>query len=125
MELYEQSAAELSRLMKNGAVSAVEVTESVFSRIDAVEDRVQAFLTLCREKAVADAKEIDRRRAAGEALSPLAGIPVAVKDNICTEGVATTCASKMLENFVPPYDATVVDKLKAAGTVLPGKLNMD
>ena len=125
MELYEQSAAELSRLMKNGAVSAVEVTESVFSRIDAVEDRVQAFLTLCREKAVADAKEIDRRRAEGEALSPLAGIPVAVKDNICTEGVATTCASKMLENFVPPYDATVVDKLKAAGTVLPGKLNMD
>lgn len=125
MELYEQSAAELSRLMKNGAVSAVEVTESVFSRIDAVEDRVQAFLTLCREKAIADAKEIDRRRAAGEALSPLAGIPVAVKDNICTEGIATTCASKMLENFVPPYDATVVDKLKAAGTILPGKLNMD
>lgn len=125
MELFRKSAAELSAMQANGECSAVEIAESVFSRIDAVEDKVGAYITLTKERALAQAADVDRRRAAGEELAPLAGIPVAVKDNISTKGVLTTCASKMLHNYTPPFNATIVDKLQAAGTVMPGKLNMD
>ncbi len=79
-----------------------------------MEDKVEAFVTITKEQAYAKAKEIDEKFAAGEKLHPLAGIPIAIKDNICTKGVLTTCASRMLYNFVPPYDATVMEKLDAA-----------
>ena len=125
MQLYEKSAAELSRMMAGGECSSVEITKSVFDRIHSVENEVGAYLTLCEEEALKTAAAVDGRRAKGESLSPLAGIPIAVKDNLCTRGVRTTCASKMLENFIPPYNATVLEKIEAAGAVMTGKTNMD
>ena len=125
MQLYEMTAAALSAAMQNGETSSVEITKSVFDRIHKTEDTVGAYLTLCEESALAKAAEVDARRAKGETLSPLAGIPVAIKDNICTKGIRTTCASKMLENFVPPYQATVMEKLAACDIVMTGKTNMD
>ncbi len=123
--LYKKSAAELSAMLQKGECSAVELAVSVLSRIDETEDQVGAYVTVCREEALAKALEVDKKRAEGQTLSPLAGIPVAIKDNICTKGILTTCSSKMLYNFKPPYNATVVEKLAACDIVMPGKLNMD
>ena len=125
MSLYQLTAKELHRKLCNKECSAREVTESVFGRIDACEDRVGAYVTLDREGALAAAGEVDKKIAAGEAIGPLAGIPVAVKDNICTKDILTTCSSRMLYNFRPPYDATVVERLRSAGYVMTGKANMD
>ena len=125
MELYQYTGKELGQKLRAGECSARELLQSVFERIDACEEKVGAYLTLDREGAMAAAGKVDEALAAGEELPPLAGIPVAVKDNICTKGVLTTCASRMLYNFVPPYDATVVERLRAAGCVMPGKVNMD
>ncbi len=125
MNYYELSAAQLHKMLVSKECSAVEVTQSVLDRIDAVEDKVESYLCVTKERALEDARKVDAKIAAGEEIHPLAGIPVAIKDNICTKGVATTCASKMLHNFVPPYNATVMDKLEHAGIVMPGKLNMD
>lgn len=125
MELFERSASELSQMLKNKEISSVELTKSVFSRINNVESKVRAYVTLNEENAIKKAEEVDNKRASGEQLSDLAGIPIAVKDNISTKGLKTTCSSKMLENYTPPFNATVMDKLEAAGTVLTGKLNMD
>lgn len=125
MELYQKTAAELSAMLKNKEVSSVELTKAAFARTAAVEDKVGAYITLTEEQALAAAEAVDAKRAAGEALSPLAGVPVSVKDNICTKGIKTTCASKMLENFQPPYNATVMDKLNAADLVMTGKTNLD
>ena len=125
MELYALPAHELRRLLDKGEISSVEIVKSLLERIEAVDGRLGAYLAVRAEEAIAEAKEADRRIAAGDRSSPLLGIPVSVKDNLCTQGTATTCASKMLENFVPPYDATVVSRLKAAGAPILGKLNMD
>ena len=125
MALYEKTATELSVLLREGKCSSTEITESVLARIDAVEDKIGSYITVTKELALKQARAVDAKRAAGEMLHPLAGIPLGVKDNICTKGVATTCASRMLENYVPPYNATVVDKLEVAGTVMLGKLNLD
>ena len=125
MKLYEYSACQLKDMLKNSECSSREITEDLFCRIRETEPAVGAYLTLCEESALAAADNADRRRAAGEELSPLAGIPVSIKDNICTRNIPTTCASRMLENFVPPYDATVVERLYSQGIVMPGKLNMD
>jgi len=125
MALYEKTAAELSVMLDKKEISAVELTKETFQRIQAVEEKVQSFVTLTEETALAQANAVDQKRSAGETLSPLAGIPMAVKDNICTKGILTTCASKMLYNFKPPYQATVMEKLAAHDMVMIGKANMD
>ncbi len=125
MELFELTASALSEKLRRGECSSVEATQSVLSRIQATEDKVHAYVTLDGEKALAAAEETDRLRAAGESLPPLAGVPIGIKDNICTKGLRTTCSSKMLHNFVPPYNATVMEKIYANHMVVLGKLNMD
>lgn len=125
MELYKLTAHELSDMLKNKEVSSTEITKSVISRIDAVEDKVKSYITLTPETALETAKAVDEKIAKGEQLSALEGIPTAIKDNICTKDITTTCASKMLESFVPPYDAFVSKKLKAINAPVLGKLNMD
>ena len=125
MALYQKTVHELVDMLASGETTSVEITKAYLDRIKEVEPKVDAYITVDAEGAMNKAKEVDARRAAGEKLSPLAGIPMAIKDNICTEGVLTTCASKMLANFVPPYDATVVKKIKDNDLVILGKLNMD
>lgn len=125
MELFRYTATEISDMLKNKECSSVEVTKSVLDRIDDVEDKVGSFVTVTKELALEKAREVDEKIAKGESLSNLAGIPIAIKDNICTKGVKTTCSSKMLENFVPPYNATVIEKLNNCDYVPVGKLNMD
>ena len=124
MELYQLTIHELHDMLKKGETTSEAITESVLSRIKAVDGKVKAYITVTEEVARAQAREADKRIKAGDA-SPLLGIPIAVKDNMCTDGIKTTCASKILGNFVPPYDATVVRNLKQAGYVLCGKPNMD
>ena len=111
--------------LESGAISARELLELHLDRITAVEGQVHAFLEVTRERALADATRLDEARAAGENLPPLAGIPLAIKDNLCTKGIATTCSSRMLAGFIPPYESTVTERLWAAGAVLLGKTNLD
>ncbi len=112
-------------MLGRGEISSEELVKSQYERIEEVEPKVDAYLTLDRDNAIARAIEIDKFRAGKEKLPALAGIPVGVKDNISTKGIRTTCASKMLENYVPVFNATVVEKLKKNGAVITGKLNMD
>jgi aspartyl-tRNA(Asn)/glutamyl-tRNA(Gln) amidotransferase subunit A len=116
---------EVSEKIRKQEITALELTKTILDRIKEVEPHVDAYITITEEQALSRAKEIDEKIKAGEEVSVLAGIPMAVKDNICTDGIKTTCASKMLENFIPPYDATVVKKLNDAGAVMVGKTNMD
>ncbi len=125
MEYYKMTAYELSKQLKEKKISATELTNAVFERIEQAEEKVDAYITLNKEAALQKAAEVDKKRAANEELSMLAGIPIGIKDNICTKGVLTTCASKMLSDFVPPYNATVMEKLEACDIVMTGKLNMD
>ena len=125
MELYHLTIHELHDRLKKGETTSLAITESVLGRIKAVDGKVKAYITVTEEVARRQAEEADKRIKAGDTSSPLLGIPIAIKDNMCTEGIKTTCASKILGNFVPPYDATVVGKLKQAGMVLCGKPNMD
>jgi aspartyl-tRNA(Asn)/glutamyl-tRNA(Gln) amidotransferase subunit A len=125
MQLYELTAHELAAKIAAKEVSAREVTDSVLARVAAVEGEVRSYVTVTAEGARVQADAVDAKIAAGEAISPLAGIPLALKDNLCTLGVETTCSSKILRGFVPPYSATVVEKLDAAGSVFVGKANLD
>ncbi|MEG0484979.1 MAG: Asp-tRNA(Asn)/Glu-tRNA(Gln) amidotransferase subunit GatA [Oscillospiraceae bacterium] len=125
MELQYKSATQLSAMLRAKEVSAVEIAESAFAQIAKTENQVDAFLTITKETAMESAKAVDAKLAKGEDIGALAGIPIAIKDNICTKGVKTTCASKMLENFIPPYNATVMEKLNDNGAVITGKVNMD
>ncbi|MCW3489808.1 Asp-tRNA(Asn)/Glu-tRNA(Gln) amidotransferase subunit GatA [Dethiobacter alkaliphilus] len=123
--LEKLTVAEALDKLNNKEISSRELTEAVLSRIDSVEETIKAYVTVTRQEALAKAAQIDAKRLNGEKLGPLAGIPVALKDNMCTNGILTTCSSKMLHNFLPPYDATVTELLQDAGTVLVGKTNMD
>jgi aspartyl-tRNA(Asn)/glutamyl-tRNA(Gln) amidotransferase subunit A len=124
MELYELPIHKLQELLANGETSSVELTSAVFSRIDQVEGKISSYITLNRDQAMQQAKEADKSRASGQ-VSDLCGIPLSIKDVMCTKGLKTTCGSKILEPFVPPYDATVISKLKAQGAVIVGKASMD
>ncbi|MBA0051731.1 Asp-tRNA(Asn)/Glu-tRNA(Gln) amidotransferase subunit GatA [Streptomyces sp. AJS327] len=124
-ELTRLSAAALAERIAAGEVRAVEVAEAHLARVAAVDEKVHAFLHVDTEGALAQARAVDDRRARGEALGPLAGVPLALKDIFTTEGVPTTVGSRILEGWVPPYDATVTRRLKEAGVVILGKTNMD
>jgi aspartyl-tRNA(Asn)/glutamyl-tRNA(Gln) amidotransferase subunit A len=119
------SAKQLRDRIASGQTSSFEATSSAFERIRQFESTVGAFISTHEERALKAAADVDRRIAAGEPVGQLAGVPVAVKDNMCTTFGATTCASKILENFHAPYNATVVDKLLGADAVIVGKTNMD
>jgi aspartyl-tRNA(Asn)/glutamyl-tRNA(Gln) amidotransferase subunit A len=124
-ELIKKSAAELAAAVAAGEASAVEIASAHLDRIAAVDDKVRAFLHVAADDALAQAREVDRKRAAGEPLGALAGVPVAVKDLFTTVGMPTTCGSKILEGWVPPYESTITQRLRGAGAVLIGKTNMD
>ncbi|WP_316526154.1 Asp-tRNA(Asn)/Glu-tRNA(Gln) amidotransferase subunit GatA [Kitasatospora brasiliensis] len=124
-ELIRFTAAETAGAIAKGEVSAVEVAQAHLDRIDAVDKKVNAFLHVDTEGALAAAKSVDEKRAKGEELGPLAGVPLALKDVFTTKGIPTTCGSKMLEGWIPPYDATLTSRLKDAGVVILGKTNMD
>lgn len=125
MELFDYPAHRLHQLLVAREISATELTEAVFKRIDQVEDKVHAYITVTKERALQTAKRVDDKIALGEKIAPLSGIPMALKDNMCTDGIKTTCASKNLANFIPPYSATVTQKLDEVDAPLLGKLNMD
>lgn len=124
MELYELTIHQAQEKMRRGELTAVELTESVLERIAQVEEKVGAYISLQQDLALHMARFADERRATGED-NPLLGIPLGIKDSIITQGVPTTAGSKILENFIPPFDATVVDKLRQAGAVFIGKTNTD
>ena len=125
MDLYKLTAHRLSDMLKKKEVTSTEITKSVIERIDSVEDKVESYITKTYENALETAAKVDAKIAAGEELAPLEGIPAGIKDNICTKDIKTTCASKMLYNFEPPYDAFVMKKLNGINTPVLGKLNMD
>ena len=125
MSLLDLTALELGAAIKKGETTAVEAAESCFARMKEMEPEVHAFINLDEERAMDQAKKVQKEIEEGKLTGPLAGVPVAVKDNICTKGLATTCGSRMLEHFVPPYDAFAARKLKEAGMVILGKANMD
>ncbi len=117
--------SDLRLKLKSGEVSSKELVQDKICRIKKIDSTLNTFTTLISEQALKKAEQIDNQRASGEDLPPLAGIPIAVKDNLCTKGVRTTCASKILENFIPPYESTVTERLFNSGAVLIGKTNMD
>ncbi len=125
MDITELTVHELQQKLKNKELTAVQIVKAYIDRINEKEPKVDAFITLQLEEALKKAEEIDSKIANGEDISSLAGIPIGIKDNICTKGVKTTCASKMLENFIAPYDATVMEKINAEEIIDLGKLNMD
>ena len=123
--MINKTATEMADSLAKGETTSVELTQAHLNRVKAVDGQVKAFLHVDSEGALAQAKEVDARRAKGEKLSPIAGIPLALKDVLAQKGVPTTAGSKILQGWLPPYDSTVVSKLKSAGVVIMGKTNMD
>ncbi len=115
----------LQQQLLNHERTAVEITQEYLARLQAWEPHLKSFITLTPELALQQAERVDRRLQAGETVSPLAGIPIALKDNLCTQGIPTTCASRILQNFIPPYESTVTQRLREAGMVFVGKTNLD
>jgi aspartyl-tRNA(Asn)/glutamyl-tRNA(Gln) amidotransferase subunit A len=122
---YELSATEAARKIKNQELKSEEYLYSIFERIKGIEEKVHAFVTITEDEAIKKAKETDRTIRKRRKTGVLAGVPIAIKDNICTHGVRTTCSSRMLRDYVPPYDATVIEKLGNEGAIVIGKTNMD
>lgn len=125
MDILAYSAVELAQAIKAGETTAVEAMKAVLDRIDASEKSIHAYVTIDREAALAKAEAVQKQIEAGELTGPLAGVPVAIKDNMCTEGVLTTCSSRILGNFIPTFTAEAVKNLEKAGAVMIGKTNMD
>lgn len=125
MDILDLSAVELAAKIKAGEVTAVEATEAVLAQIEKSEEALNCYVTLDKEDALKKAEEVQKKIEAGELTGPLAGVPVAIKDNMCTEGMLTTCSSKILGNFIPTYTAEAVINLEKAGAVILGKTNMD
>ena len=123
--ICNNSALELSSTIKSGKLSVVDAVKGYLNLIHKTDNKHNAFLALADEYAIKRAEIIQEKINAGEALSPLAGVPIALKDNICTKEIETTCASKMLQGYIPVYNAAVVDYLEEAGMIIIGKLNMD
>ncbi len=119
------SIRELHQQLINKERSAVEIAQAALNRIETIEPKIHSFLHITSDRALEQAQQVDAKIAAGEEIGLLAGIPIGIKDNLCTKGISTTCASRILQNFVPPYESTVTQKLADAGTVMVGKTNMD
>ena len=125
MKLYEYTAHELAEMLNKKEISSEELTKAYYDRIKEKDEEVKAYVSLIEDKALKRAKQVDEKRAKNEDLGKYAGIPIGIKDNMCIRNTKTTCSSKMLENFVSPYNATVIDKLNSEDLVFLGKLNMD
>ena len=125
MNLMGMTAVELGKAIKDGQVSVVQATQACLDSIEACEKDYNSFVTVDREGALAQAEEVQKKIDAGELSGPLAGVPIAIKDNMCQAGVQTSCSSKILSNFVPTYTAEAVVKLQEAGAVIVGHTNMD
>ncbi|MCW4023220.1 MAG: Asp-tRNA(Asn)/Glu-tRNA(Gln) amidotransferase subunit GatA [archaeon] len=124
-QLHELTAQQTIQKIKDNEVSAQECVEAVFGQIHKFEDKINAYVTLVEKQALTKAKEIDKKISEGKPVGKLAGVSIAIKDAICTQGITTTCSSRMLENFVPPYNAEVIDRIKQADGIIIGKTNMD
>ncbi len=125
MQIYELTAKELREKIKKKEISVEEVVKAFYTRIEEVEEKIHSFVTLTKEEAIKQAEAIDRKIRNNEPVGELAGIPVAIKDNLCISGAKTTCGSRILENYISPYDATVIKKLRDADAIFLGKTNMD
>ena len=123
--ICELTAHEIREAYANKELKVVDVVKAFYEKIKVDDEKIKGYITLCEEDAIKNAEAIQAKFDAGEEMGPLAGVPIAIKDNMCTRGLKTTCASKMLENFIPPYDATVIKSLKEAGAIILGKVNMD
>ena len=124
MDITNLKIRDMRKLLDSKEISAAELACSYIDRIEKYDGKLESYITVTKEKALLDAENAQKRIDSGNA-PELCGIPIAVKDNICTDGIKTTCASKMLENFIPPYNATVMEKLYSKGIVLLGKTSMD
>ncbi|MBQ9519417.1 MAG: Asp-tRNA(Asn)/Glu-tRNA(Gln) amidotransferase subunit GatA, partial [Firmicutes bacterium] len=125
MDFSAKTALELGQMIKNKQVSSVELTKDFLANIKKTDEKINAYITVLEDEALARAAEVQAKIDGGELTSPLAGVPMAIKDNICTKDILTTCGSKMLYNFKPVYNATVTERLLNNGAVVLGKLNMD
>ena len=125
MDITKLTASQIREKYETKELTVPQVVKAYFDKIKTDDEKIKAYITLCEEEAMEKAELVQKKYDAGERLGKLAGIPIAIKDNMCTKGIRTTCASKMLENFIPPYDATVIKKINESDAIILGKVNMD